>query len=380
MELDNQKIQSKSNYNATLNYIGSKKSLLDFLDLIISKLIKNDSKTCIKFADLFAGTGIVGKYFNRKYNYITTSNDLEYYSYIINWANLKVQFSLKLANLICELNKLIEPNLNDSVNLIQKNYSPLGKDKRLFWTESNAKKADAIINNINKLSSSGDINFDEKIFLIASLITSLDKSANTTSVYGAFLKEFKKTAQGLFELKPIHTDMLIPNLKSNLIFNTDINSNILDNEWDIVYLDPPYNSRQYASNYAPLNYIAKYDSKIEVYGKTGLIKNYNKSKFCSELTAKNEFIQLINKIKAKFIVVSYNNEGLVNKNDFIKILQIKGNVKLYKKLYKKYKSSEKQINENVFEYLYVCSINDSTKKTFEEIIIDMENPPNEIIV
>jgi adenine-specific DNA-methyltransferase len=344
--------------NSTLNYIGSKKSLLDFIDSVISKINKdiNIETRNIKFFDGFAGTGVVSKYFNRKYGYKTYSNDLEYYSYLISYSNLKVEYTIKLEKIIEDLNKL-KYTKNQNYNLITENYSPQGNEKRMFWTIENANKADAISEAIDKL----DISEDERIFLKSSLITSLDKVANTASVYEAY---FKKSSSVVFELKPIHRDEKIENQDVNGIYNKDIMSDILSNEWDIVYLDPPYNNRQYGSNYGLLNYIGKYDKTIDIYGKAGLIKNYNKSKFSSKVFAENEFKNLIDKIKSKYILISYNNEGIIKQNSFIEILKSKGSVVLYKKSYKNFKSSKNQNDENVYEYLYMCTVDD--ENSFKE--------------
>ena len=137
--------------------------------------------------------------------------------------------------------------------------------------------------------------------------------------------------------------------------NQDIN-NLTENSYNIVYLDPPYNGRQYSSNYHPLNYVAKYDNSIEIYGKTGLIKNSNKSKYCISKEVKKSFSDLINNLKAKYILLSYNNEGLMSSDEIKEILQNKGKTTLYKYKYKKFKSQKTQEDENVFEYLYVCKV------------------------
>jgi adenine-specific DNA-methyltransferase len=342
----------------TLNYIGSKKSLLSFLDYVLVKVNKrfNIETKYIKFLDGFAGTGIVSKYFNEKYGYKTFSNDLEYYSFIISYSNLKVLFTDKLNNIINELNKLSEP-ISPNYNLLTNNYSPKGKEKRMFFTEQNTKKADAIIEKINDLYNQSILSNDEKIFIISSLVVSLDKVANTASVYEAYLKEFKKSALQLFELKPIHTNTEINNFENNMAYNFDINNEtILNQEWSIVYLDPPYNERQYSSNYNLLNFVSKYDSNLEIYGKAGLIRNYNKSKFCSKTFAEKEFQAIIDKIKAKYILVSYNNEGIISQDKFIGILKTKGRVTLYKKEYKRFKSNDNNGSNTVYEYLYLVSV------------------------
>jgi adenine-specific DNA-methyltransferase len=355
---------------ATLNYIGSKKSLLDFLDTIISKLNdKYENPQKIKFLDGFAGTGIVGKYFNQKYKYILYANDLEYYSWLINYAQLKVEYTDKLNDLINELN-LVQKTNNKKFNLIAENYSEKGKEKRMFWTINNAEKADAIIEKIKAKLDSEDITNDEYIFLMASLITSFDKVANTTSVYGAFLKQYKSAAQHNYEFKPIHMNKKIKHHKKNKVFNSDVNSNsVLDREYDIVYLDPPYNNRQYSTNYHPLNYIAKYDETIIPYGKTGLLENANKSDFSVGKKVYDAFSNLINNLDTSYIFISYNDEGLLNKDDLKEILTKKGKVTLYKYEYKKFKSSSKQENETVYEYLYLCEVGKKGKyseKKFEK--------------
>jgi adenine-specific DNA-methyltransferase len=134
-----------------------------------------------------------------------------------------------------------------------------------------------------------------------------------------------------------------------------------------VISDPPYNNRQYSANYHPLNYIAHYDKKLEIYGKTGLIKNYNKSLYCNKISAIDMLQELINKLKTKHILLSYNNEGIMNFEKIKELLIKKGKVILYKKKYKKFKSNSKQENEDIFEYLFHCEV--SNNSSYSEIIV-----------
>jgi len=218
-----------------LNYIGSKKTLLNFIDIVlikINKKYKNKLNNLI-FFDGFSGTGIVGKYFNNKYKYITYSNDLEYYSYLINYTNLKINYSNNLKYYIELLDKLQKP-VNEFNMLITNNYSPFGESKRMFWTIENANKCDAIMEQINLLKNNLQITNDEYIFLLSSLLVVMDKVANTACVYEAYLKEFKKTAKNIFHLIPIHTNENINNIEINKVFNLDINNNELMNiKYDI---------------------------------------------------------------------------------------------------------------------------------------------------
>jgi adenine-specific DNA-methyltransferase len=345
------------------------KTLLNFIDFVITKInvnLKNTKK--IKFLDGFVGSCIVGKYFNEKYNYIVYSNDLEYYSYIIAYALLKVQYSEKLKLKLDELNELIKP-MDDKYNLITEHYSEKGKEKRHFLSIDNSEKADAIIENIKKDLCEKKITDEEYIFLLASLLSSFDKVANTASVYGAYLKKYKTSSLKKLNVKPIHVNYNIVNNHKNKNFNVDINSEIItNNDYDIVYLDPPYNNRQYSSNYHPLNFISKYDNEIHPYGKTGLLKNSNKSNYSISKNVENIFKTLIEqlKLKSKYILLSYNNEGLMSSDIIKTILETKGKTTLYKYEYKKFKSQKEQDDKCVYEYL--CDT--YSKGIYEEYIIN----------
>lgn len=350
---------------ATLNYIGSKKSLLEFIDYVLEKINQEFEQTNkIKFLDGFAGSGIVGKYFNQKYGYNLFSNDMEYYSYILSYAMLKVKYTEKLKNIIEQLNLLTKPIDENKFNLVSEHYSEKGKEKRKFWTISNSQKVDAMIENIKTQLDNKLINNNEYMFLLASILSSIDKYANTASVYGAYLKKYKSASLKTFELKPIHTDNNIVNYEINQNYNVDVNSDtITNNEYDIAYFDPPYNNRQYSSNYHPLNFIAKYDNTIIPYGKTGLLENSNKSNYSISKNVEESFRALIEKINTKYILLSYNNEGIMSSSTIKKILKKKGKTTLYKYEYKKFKSQSKQDDETVYEYLYLCEVGKKGKYT-----------------
>lgn len=349
----------------SLNYIGSKKTLKNTIFKVCKDNINNIFE--YSFADLFAGTGIVGFNINITENFCKNvlSNDLEYYSYIINCALLKSIYSEKINKIIEDLNKITD--LKEG--LIYKNFSNHQNCERMFFTNKNAKKCDTIRIEINRLLKENIINENEFNFLLASLIVSIDKCANTSSVYGAYLKKFKKTALKEFVLKPIHINIKLND--ENKVFNKKIEDLVKENEFDIVYLDPPYNQRQYGGNYSPLNYIAKYDENIELKGKTGLIKDYNKSAFCSKVKIKKTFKNLIKDINCKYLLLSYNNEGLLSEKELKDTLLEKGDLKLYKIEYSKFKAQMKVKESKTIEYLWFIKVNDNTNKSYEEVIMKL---------
>jgi len=348
----------------TLNYIGCKHTLLEKINEIIAKNIPDSrDKT---WMDLFAGTGVVSFNMCDKFKSVS-ANDLELYSYIINSALLNSSYSTKMVAMIDECNKLSPL----ATGLIYRHFSPNPECERMFFTSDNAQKADAIRQFIQTAFEKGDIDQAETNFLIASLLVSIDKVANTASVYGAYLKSFKKTALKPLLLVPIHTRELLST--QNQVFRKKAEELVLEQStgWDVLYLDPPYNQRQYAANYSPLNYIAEYRD-TELKGKTGLIADYNKSDFCSKVHVQRVFEQLIKKSVCKWLLLSYNNEGLLGIDVLKSILREKGNVKLYRIKYKKFKSFQ-GTQEYVEEYFWVVDVNgkndENAEGTFEEIIM-----------
>jgi adenine-specific DNA-methyltransferase len=341
----------------TLNYIGCKNSLLSMIKTVIKKNIKETTK--LSFMDLFAGTGIVG--FNMINDFKTVySNDLEYYSFIINNGILTCSFSEKLKSLIQKCNEL-----KPVEGLIYNNFCPNQNCERMFFTPENGKKADSIRQYIGKLYDLKDIDNSEYHFLLASLLTSLDKVANTTSVYGAYLKHFKSSSIKPLVLNPIHTKVF--NKGDNQVFNQLSEVLVETQDSDVVYMDPPYNNRQYAANYSPLNYISMYDEKINIKGKTGLLENYNKSSFCVQKQVTQTFKTMIKNVKCKYLILSYNDEGIMKFEDIKNILLEKGDLILYKIKYKRYKSGKKDVKTFVYEYLWFVTVNSNNFKFYEEI-------------
>ena len=340
----------------TLNYIGSKKTLLPFLDYVICSNVEEKGS----FGDLFAGTGIVGDYFTKK-GFTVTGNDKENYSYVVNYASLKSSYSRKLKKHIKALNEL-----KGVSGLIHKHYSPEGN--RMFFTEKNAKKADAVRVKLEELKEEKEINDDEYYFLLASLLQSLDKVANTTCVYGAFLKKFKKSASKSLVITPIHT---LKNSGKNNVTRNDVLE--ITDKFDVIYLDPPYVARQYGAYYCPLNFLVEYDEKIELRGKTGLY-DYYKSPFASKSKAKKAFIQMFKVLtkNCSNIFLSYNNQGILTLEEMVDIMKEYGNVTTYKYDYKKYQAVKSRGGDTI-EYIHYLDCSGDGSVKMEKNIIQQKN-------
>lgn len=332
-----------------MNYIGSKYSLIDFIDSIIKKVAGNNLKEHI-FCDIFAGTGIVGRHFKTEVHKVI-SNDIEYYSYALNRNYIGNHKEIKgKEEYIEKLNQL--NGIEDGFIFTQ--YCLGGGNNRQYFSDENGKKIDAIRIKIEDWKRSGEISEDLYYFLLCSLIESADKCANTASVYGAFLKHLKKSA-----LKPL---LITPaeykqNINNQEVYNEDANKLIKRVEGDILYLDPPYNSRQYGANYHLLNTIAEY-KPFTPKGITGL-REYKRSNYCSKTKVQESFENLIRDAKFRYIFLSYNNEGIIPANIIEKIMSKYGDYQVFQRKYQRFQADKLEnrnyTTNNTTEYIHVLT-------------------------
>ena len=343
-----------------LNYIGSKFQLINWIHLeIMNKTGFNSFENKI-IGDLFAGTGIVSYHF-RKHNSIIISNDAELYSSIITHAFTKSVYTDKCKEVINSLQRSISENKHSEINgFITNNYSPQGLNERKFWNIENARRIDYIRNELFEMKE--NLSEDEYLFILASLLISADAVSNVPAVYGCFLKNFKSKATKNLVITPIHNNTSLPN--NNTTLNVDIlNIPFLRSfEYDFVYLDPPYNERQYSKNYFPLNIIAKSPEKLlselPLKGKTGIPTDCFISPFCKKgETVEKAFDLLFRELKTKWIFLSYNSESIVSKDKMLEIMDKYGISSVIERDYKRFKSFEYNRDINIKEYLFCLKKN-----------------------
>ncbi len=327
-----------------MNFIGSKFKLSSWIEKEIKKVVRGDLSQKV-FCDIFAGTGIVGRTFKKDVKQVI-SNDLEHFAYVLN--RNYIQNSKNIEDKERYLEELNSLSLIDN-GFIYKNYCLGSGSGRQYFSDENGKKIDTIRSKIKELKLHKKIDDSLYYFLLASLLESADKVANTASVYGAFLKYTKKSTLKKMVLEPAN---FLENKNSHKVFNQDSNELIKEIKGDILYLDPPYNQRQYSANYHLLNTISIYDDFTPI-GKTGM-RDYNRSNYSSKRVVNQSFEELIKNANFKYIFLSYNSEGLMSQDDIKTIMERYGRYTLKQKKYKRFKTENRFNKDNsTLESLHV---------------------------
>ena len=328
-------------------YIGSKKRLLPFIKKTIYGVVGNNLSQMI-FCDMFAGTGIVGQSFKSEVKQVI-ANDCEYYSYVLN--KNYIENHIEMADKQVFIDELNSLPLIDT-GFVYRNYCLGGGTERLYFSDYNGKKIDAVRTKIEEWKNENKLSPNLYFFLLTSLLESADILANTAALYSAYLKHLKKAAQKELVIKP--ANFVLSNNKHR-VFNMDSNALISQIEGDILYLDPPYNNRQYGGDYHLLNTIALYD-RFEPKGKTGR-REYQRSLYCSKIKTKRVFEHLIENAQFNYIFLSYNNEGIMSADTIRKIMKQYGKYDSVTTDYQRFKADK---NENrtykasgTKEYLHV---------------------------
>lgn len=334
-----------------MRYIGSKSGLLNFIE---KPLIENHVNSGI-LCDVFSGTTVVAQYFKKK-GFEIISNDNMLFSYIFQKTfienNKKHEFK-KLSKIIDKpsLEKVIEflNNLKPKNGFVYKNFCLEGskdsKHERNYFSTSNAKKIDSIRDTIESWKNDELITDIEYCILLTAIIEAIPFVSNISGTFGAFLKI---NDPRMFKPVLLKVPELIISTKTHQCNFTDVNDLIKKIKCDVLYLDPPYNSRQYPANYHMLETIAVWDKKL-LDSKTGLREwSHQKSLYCSKVKCVNVFEDLITNAKCKYILFSYNTEGIIPYDEIMRILSNKGKVQVYKQDYLRFKSHSRKKDAEKF--------------------------------
>ena len=323
-------------------FLGNKYKLLGFIEDIVNEKCNGFSVFC----DIFAGTGVVSERFNEK-NIKVIANDFLTSNYIplkTFLGTVTVDFE--------EIEKKID--LLNNLEAYKDNYFSEHFGNTYFTLE-NARKIGAIREKIDKIIN----NENEKMVLITSLLYAVDKVANTVGHYDAYRKKLD-TVQSLWLLVP---DFEPKNNANNEVYKEDANQLIRKINCDVLYIDPPYNSRQYSDTYHLLENLATWE-KPPVHGKAKKMdRSHIKSDYCLQ-SASKAFAHLISNATCKHILLSYNNTGeskdgrsnaQINDERIINILKSRGKVDIFERNYKAFTTGKSDTDRHT-ERVFYCKI------------------------
>lgn len=338
--------ETKAYKTSTINnrrYLGNKYKLLPFITGVVDK----ECSAIDTVADIFAGTGAVAAAFTDK---TILTNDLMYSNYICNyaWFDAQAYDPQKIIEYVARYNA--KPGRGK--NYMTRNFADT------YFSKSDCAKIGYIRGDIERNYKKGNLNKRERAILITSLLYAMDKIALTCGHYDAYRKgaEFNASLELCVPLAPVS------NNAKNECFNEDANNLVKRIRADLVYIDPPYNSRQYCDAYHLLENVARWEKPTV----SGVAKKMDrsglKSKYCTA-SAAEAFEALVNDIQAKYILLSYNNmaekgnsrsNAKISDEDIMRILSKKGAVKVFEESYKPFTTGKSDIEENA-ERLFLCT-------------------------
>lgn len=358
-------------FQPMITYIGNKRKLIPWITEVVQKIHAKIGKRHIKIFDGFAGSGVVSRALMPFCSELH-SNDMEVYSYILLQCFLvtpSAEQHIRIETHFININKLCQTPTE--IGFISTMYSPKNTEipvlnERCFYTHENALIIDTLIKYISSAEQ------DIRPYLLGPLLIKASINVNTAGVFRGFYKKdgighFGGTGENALDriLMPIQPVLPIWSKSSckSICYNSDINNLIQtfeNNQFDLIYLDPPYNEHPYGSNYFMLNLIANGQQPAECSKVSGIPKFWNKSAFNSRISVFNSMLELLRicLTKSTYVLISYNNEGLITEDNWTTLFTtLKCSVKKYEKEYDTYHGSRNLTSRNtkVIEIMYLIS-------------------------
>lgn len=342
--MDQSEIEKQSAFELQpmLTCLGNKRKLVknisDLIDTISTRIGKPTSQ--LNLMDAFTGSGVVSRMmFNKSATLIT--NDMEKYSYLMSkcffdvpsvYQQKSIQEHIQHMNHISIYGPFIQDGIISSL-YAPANTTNIQEGERCFYTRENAVIIDTLRDYIEKM-----VEPENRVYCLVPLLIKASINANTAGVFKGF---YKKGTIGHFGgagenaltriMKPIYLDVPIWSSSGtkHIAFHTDINripsETLKQYDLDIIYLDPPYNQHPYGSNYFMLNVIASNVKPEKISKVSGIPVDWNKSNYNTRTNAVAAMTDLLDKCLnngvAKYVILSYNNEGIINVDDWEKIFE-----------------------------------------------------------
>lgn len=290
-----------------IKYIGSKRKLMSEL-MQVTAALPNVSQVL----DLFSGTARVSSALRAR-GYTVTANDHNRYAYTLASCYVaadQATHAQTAAGLLSELN-----GLPARAGYFTQTFC----EEARYFQPKNGARIDAIREAIADRAFAPEV----EAILLVSLMEAADRVDSTVGLQMAYLKHWAPRSFNDLTLR-------MPELTSGPVGRAlmlDALECASRGSYDVVYLDPPYNQHKYLNNYHVWESLVRWD-KPEVYGvarKRVDCREYD-SPFNSRRRIHAALRELVERLDARFLVVSFNDEGYVTEQELRAILETRGAV------------------------------------------------------
>lgn len=322
-----------------LTYLGNKRKLVSNIENIVSRIRREHFDNAkIRTMDLFSGSGVVARAL-AKHSTLTVANDMEQYAAVCAKACIETpsaEDQLLIRGFIDQANALAQNGPYVIDGIIAANYAPLNTEdiqpgERCFFTRENALRIDTIRKFI-------DDEVPERLqaYILAPLLIKAGIHTNTSGHFQAFHKNDGigawggKHASSLPRIKgaiTLECPVWYSQAFEGCVVQKEASAALKDlenNSLDVIYLDPPYNQRQYSYLYFLFNIICKNKMPAQITdGGATVASERNDSAYCHKNGLKKVFSDMLElcMLKARFVIISYSNEGFLQRKDFDDILE-----------------------------------------------------------
>jgi len=348
-----------------ITYIGNKRALLPYIRNEIEDIAKVNGKDKFVCCDLFAGSGVVSRLL-KQYSSCIITNDLEDYAKVIADCYLTNEREFENTSYSYHFIELSRHLKELHPGIIAENYAPnddknIQQGERVFYTRRNAMFLDTAMEYIRNYISP-----EIQTFFIAPLLYEASVHVNTAGIFKGFYKNGNGVGQFGGKAKNcldricsdivIEKPVLSPYDAEHISLQRDANAISKDlTNIDIAYLDPPYNQHPYGANYFMLNTILSQKVSPELSKVSGIPPDWKRSAYNKKAQALNQLENLIANLDSKYIIISYNDEGFIQREEMENMLSRHGSVKTTVIPYTAYRGSRNLNTRNihVHEFLFV---------------------------
>lgn len=351
-----------------MRYIGNKTRLLPF----IRHVLRSRGIAPGQAVDPFSGTASVARAL-KELGFRVVASDIMEYAYTFARAYVELAAPPDLSGLAPELGGR-RPTLRHVLahlerlppepGFLHEHYSPAGgagaRHGRMFFTPENAARIDTARATLERWRRAALLDDDGYHLLLAALLEAADRVANTAGVYAACIKSWQPNARQPLRLRPPR--LVTGNGCRALRRDALALAGELE-PFDLLYLDPPYNTRQYIGYYHIPELLAAgwFDRPPTLRGKTGLLPDDGKrSDWSRRGRCEAVFEELVARAPWRRLVMSYNAEGIIPEATIERVLKSWGRRATYRRYacrYRRYRADadgprRRYRGDEVVEYLY----------------------------